>query len=281
MIPGVRVMPYPRAHYWILLFLPPLVVAFWPTYFAPAATVQPAHHVHGITALLWLGLIAYQSWLIHNGRVAFHKQVGQASFVLFPSFMAGLFMVIHTNAVGLAGEPDAVRIGVGPNFSAVSAVVILTIGLFYFSALKTRRVVQLHARYLLATPILLIEPVTSRLISNFVPALAPSRDPVVTIANFSWAYYLSMSFVFGFTLFLYLRDRDHGRPFRLLAVLILVQVASYELLGGRVWWKDAIIAAFNRPMATVVTAGLATGALIVWLGWSTSSRLEFTRPGDN
>ena len=265
-------MPYPNAHYWVLLILLPLVIAFWPTYFAPDASVQPALHIHGITAMLWLALIAGQSWLIHNGFWTLHKRTGKTSFILFPAFLAGLFMVIHTNAVGLAGEPDAVRSGVGPNFSAVSAVVILSVGFSYFMALRSRHLVQLHARYLLATPILLIEPVTSRLIINFVPGFRSSTDAAATIVNLSWAYYFSMSFVLALTVFLYLRDRDNGRPFLLLSILIMMQVASYELLGGNAWWTDAIIAAFNRPIEFVGLAGLITGALITWLGWSVSPR---------
>ncbi|HEX3677611.1 MAG TPA: hypothetical protein VHU79_09510, partial [Sphingomicrobium sp.] len=72
-------MPYRHA-YWYLLALFPLVgLAFWPAYFSIFSTVPVALHVHAAVGTLWIGILAGQSWLIHQGRRDIHRQMGIAS----------------------------------------------------------------------------------------------------------------------------------------------------------------------------------------------------------
>lgn len=45
-------LPFPRAHYWVLVLLVTTFAAFWPSYFMVFADASFAHHLHGITASL-------------------------------------------------------------------------------------------------------------------------------------------------------------------------------------------------------------------------------------
>src|SRR5687768_18167400 len=91
-------MPYRHAHWYLLLLFPLTGLAFWPNYFSKFATSPFAFHVHGITASLWIGLLAIQSWTIHHRRNAFHRTAGLTSLALFPFFLVGGLLVLQTMA---------------------------------------------------------------------------------------------------------------------------------------------------------------------------------------
>src|SRR5215203_5407690 len=82
-------MPFRHAHWWILPLFPFAALAFWFSYLSVLSTSPASYHLHGITASLWLILLAIQSCSIHHGRRAFHRTNGLVSFALFPLFLAG------------------------------------------------------------------------------------------------------------------------------------------------------------------------------------------------
>src|SRR5688572_1810979 len=148
-------MPYRHAHYYLLLLFPLTGLAFWPNYFSKLAASPVAFHLHGMTASLWILLLAFQSWSIHRRRNALHRTVGLASFALFPFFVTGGLLVIQTMAVKFGGRVDPFYTAFGARLGLIDMVSSLAIpGLFYM-ALKRRRKVHLHARYMLA-PILFL-----------------------------------------------------------------------------------------------------------------------------
>ncbi|MDB5720451.1 MAG: hypothetical protein JWP15_1069, partial [Alphaproteobacteria bacterium] len=47
-------MPYPRAHYFVLLVIAVILLGFWPSYFGVWGSVPWQFHVHGTAASLWV-----------------------------------------------------------------------------------------------------------------------------------------------------------------------------------------------------------------------------------
>ena len=54
-------MPYPRAHYYVLVCIAVIIAGFWPSYFAPFGTVPWQFHAHGIAASTWVIMVFAQS----------------------------------------------------------------------------------------------------------------------------------------------------------------------------------------------------------------------------
>jgi len=73
-------MPYPRAHYFLMLLFGLTLVAFWPRYFSALENAPVAFHVHGITASLWISFLIFQSWSIHQDHRSYHRLAGKISF---------------------------------------------------------------------------------------------------------------------------------------------------------------------------------------------------------
>jgi type IV secretory pathway VirB2 component (pilin) len=261
-------LPYARAHFWIVGLLALLTVAFWPSYFAAFDRLPIALHIHGATSSLWLLLAVLQSWWIHHARTAYHRKFGIASLVIFPFFLAGLFLVIYNNAVGIAVSPDAARLALGPRFSAVSVVVIVTACYLYYSALKSRRRVHLHAGYMLAIPILLVEPVTSRLFNQYLPGFRfGGPADMGNVINASRAYYLSITLVVMLAIRLYALGVERRRPFLILALMFLVQAAAYWWPGATPWWTSVVTSMSAYSLGTIVACGVTLGVIVTGLGW--------------
>ena len=82
-------MPYRYAHYFVGFVLLVILSGFWASYWSAISNVPVAFHFHAISSSTWLLLLIVQSIAIYRRSNAFHKQMGQASCVLFPLLILG------------------------------------------------------------------------------------------------------------------------------------------------------------------------------------------------
>ena len=257
-------MPYPRAHYYLALFLLMTFVAFWPTYFGSLGQAPIAHHIHGITATLWIFLLIWQSWTIHNRKNKLHRLSGYAAFAIIPPFLAAGLWV--TKVTVLKDSPWKDLFGIRLAFFDLAAVIF--VALFFYLALKHRRNVQLHARYMLASVFPLLAPTIARLYAFYVPDLIGLKTDM--LENF--AVGLDLALAFGFLLNLYLLWQDHrnGRnlnPFLTLLVFNLLGLASFYGFGNGATWTRMMADFGLTSTTTLLVTGFALGAIAGATGW--------------
>jgi uncharacterized membrane protein YozB (DUF420 family) len=150
------------------VFAAAMVVAFWPSYFSRLAA-QPSHHphVHGITMALWVALLVTQAWLIQRGRRPLHRRLGLIAFVLVPALAFGAASFLHFRVRDLDVMPPEALYFIALVVNAlVACVVLVGLGLWY------RKQPAVHARYMIASVLPLVTPVTDRLIARFAPSVA-------------------------------------------------------------------------------------------------------------
>ncbi len=257
-------MPYRHAHYFLLFLIILTAVAFWPMYFSVLPSASIALHVHGLTASLWIALLAFQSWAIHHRHNEWHRAVGIASIAIFPLFFAGSVLIVHTMAWNFA-TGDFFDSQFGSRFAAIDAVAIPGIAFLFWSGLRWRRKVHLHARYMFATVFFLFSPIFSRLFMRYVPGLqlAPpdlSRVPLNIEAASLCALLLAVALAW--------KQPKHGRPWLLTAGLLGVQMILFVSLRAFGPW-DALVREFAAiPAPLLFSLGLAAGALVSWHGWT-------------
>lgn len=268
-------MPYPKAYIYVLALIPATILGFWPSYFSDIGSGETAFHAHGLSATLWILLLAAQSWSIHNKHFAWHRQLGTFSLALFPVFMTGFFMVFQTlSRKTLEGHNPFVEI-IGVGIGSITAIAIITTGYLYYAGLRNRKNVQLHARYLLAIPFLFAEAVFGRVFNNFVPGL--TVNGIEDVARIYWAFHLSELLAITIAMFLYLRERRYGRPFLIVSIAMVLQSVALEWMGQVYWWQEIFFAVANIPLVTTISAGIIVGALISWIGWSAPQRPKVRR----
>ena len=269
-------MPYRHAHWWILSLFPLAALAFWPNYLSVLSTSPPSLHFHGITASLWLALLATQSWSIHHGKRAFHKTNGLVSLALFPLFLAGgatIFVGMAQRYVTAATPFSAIW---PPHLAWLDFVAIGGMAYFYFQALKHRRKVGPHSSWLLATAIFLLPPILGRLAP--IPLGLDFSDPGV-FAKMGPSFHLGNAAAALISFAIAWRAGRNGRPFALAGLLTVLSSLLFEFPGGTAAWKSLYVHAAAIPTLPMAVAAALGGAAVGWAGWNAGKRPVSAGPG--
>jgi hypothetical protein len=258
-------MPYRKAWIWVLALLAVTFVAFWPGYFSKLPVKKLAHHYHAASSVLWMILAIVQSWTIHNDRIALHRKVGLAIFVLFPFFLIAGVWVIHVEATTLAGDFTSLEGRQIAQFGFFDPLANIAFACLFYGGLKYRYKVHLHARYMLATVLFVIAPIGFRLIPILIPALKGEE-------NFSYDMAGGNLIALAIALLLYRQAPKHGQPFLIAAGFIAAQEITFETLGRIPGWAPifARVADANLPLLLALTGIVSLG--VAWLGWVAGAR---------
>lgn len=256
-------MPYPRAHYYLLLLIPLVGLAFWPGYFSRLDEAPLAFHLHGITASLWMLLLITQSWAIHGRRRALHRALGRTSIVLVPLFLVGGFLVLKSMSQQTYGEHPFFQV-FGAGLGLIDLLAVLFFAAFYAAALRYRRRVQLHARYMIATILLLTMPIGTRVLNAYVPGFRIEGPEDMYL--FAVALHLSNAVGLLFALGLYLQDRAHGRPFLLVMAFMAASGIGFQWLAEMAPWQGLFRLLGELPSGAMVLLGLVLAAGALWRG---------------
>ena len=259
-------MPYKHAHYFVGAVLLVILGGFWASYFSVVGGPMPlAFHVHAVTSMVWLMLLIAQHVAIHRRANALHKQMGKASFALFPLLILGFVMIINVSAQNFAAETSPFIMHNGPSFGIGMAVAISAYLTLFYLALKNRRNVKLHAGYMLATPMILFESPFSRLMDQVFPWLNYIQAEGFQAVQGSIV--VSNSFVIAFALALYFRDRKHGAPW-LVAIFFMALQSVLMWSGTSIPAFAALFGAYATiPEGITLLVGLALGGAAGWFGW--------------
>ncbi len=155
---------YRNAGYYSIALLLLAIVAFWEPYFSHIfsgdyRTVASNYkHFHVVMAVSWLAMLMTQPYLIRTGRRPLHRQIGKLSYALGPLMVLSIVLLAHSQMVTFEEQLDPRRhfiLFIQLGFAWFFAV-LYGLAMFY------RRIPTIHARYMILTGILLIEPVLVR-----------------------------------------------------------------------------------------------------------------------
>lgn len=208
---------YFRSPWYFTLLLLVAVVGFFPSYFSRLGEAKALHHFHALTATAWLLLLITQGYLMRTRRLALHRALGRTSLVIVPLFLVSGLFIVHdmlTRDSGFARR-------FGPRLSFVDLSTLAWFAFAYVMALRYRKAMALHARFMVSTALPLLPPALARALATWVPG----------VNSFDLAFHLSYLGAELVTVALLLHDRQSGKmraPFLLLLALLLVQQASYH-----------------------------------------------------
>lgn len=256
-------MPFRFAAYVIIAMIGTTIVAFWPSYFSTLTSAPWGFHFHGVTASLWMLLLAFQSWSIHGRQRRLHRIAGIGSLVLFPFFLAGSMAVVLSMAQATPVDPFYQVYGARLGVMDVTTPIIL--GWLYFHALSDRRNTQLHARFMMATPLLLIMPIISRLATRFIPALAMHGPEDFHL--FVWGMRIANTVSVACAAWLFATSPRFGRPFLVTGIFMLGQAVLFETVALTRAWPSAFTAMGRLPMLPTLMLTFLAAAALSWFGW--------------
>ncbi|WP_340588272.1 hypothetical protein [Erythrobacter alti] len=263
-------MPYRHAHYFIGFVLAVIIAGFWASYFAVSESIPVAFHVHAVSAMAWLALLLGQHLVIQRRANALHRQMGKASFALFPFLIVGFVMIINVSAKSYAARESDFIMYNGPSFGIGMIVAIGAYITLFYLALKNRRNVKLHAGYMLATPLILFESPFSRVIGGNFPWMnvigSEGFHGLIDTIIISNAMAMTLAFV------LYLMDRRNGAPWLVAIGFIAAQSLAMWFAPSSDMLGSLFDAYATIPREMTLVAGLFAGAAAGWLGWEAGKR---------
>lgn len=262
-------MPYRNASWYLLALFPLVGLAFWPGYFSIFSTASTPLHAHAAAGTLWIGFLAAQSWLIHHGRRDIHRQVGIASLVAFPFFMAASGGVAVLMAQQFASQVSPFAVAYDPRLGLGSIVLVGGFAYCYWQALRWRRKVHPHSRYMLSTAMFLLPPIVVRLF-RYVPFLQV-RGPQ-DLGKFALNIELGNTVVAAFAFYLAWRAGKHGRPFLEAGALLVINLILLPTVGVMPSWRGLFAYLASIPLPAAAVAGGVAGILIAYFGWVAGNR---------
>lgn len=259
-------MPNRLAHFYVLALFPLAALAFWPSYLSQLSTASAEFHAHGVTATLWLILLVAQSLTIHRGQRQIHRTLGLVSLVLFPLFLiggSGIFFGMAERYV--AGEPFQAMYA--PRLAWLDFAGVGGFAYCYYEALRNRRKVHLHSRYMLATAIFLLPPIFGRLTAIPLGVTGPED-----FHRLSLGFQAANGMVAAFAFALAWWSGKHGRPFAVAGMLTIVGAVLYQLVGGMPAWQALYARVADLPSAPFMVATGIAGVAIAYAGWVAGRR---------
>ena len=146
---------YRNVGFIFLLFIPLTFLGFYKTYFVLSpeftGTVDIYTHIHALVASIWITLLITQPLLIRYKNFKLHRFFGKISYFIF-------FALI------LSFIPQMIK-EYGKNLFPLNASFdIVLLILFYALAIKHKKKVNIHMRYMIAIALIFIGPTLGRII---------------------------------------------------------------------------------------------------------------------
>ena len=160
---------FENSGYYLLGLIILVVLGFWDSYFsklfAQTNEFNIYFHFHAIIAFLWILMVIVQPFLIKRGAIDLHRKIGKLSYLLIALVFISVILLVHSRHT-IEEENLGIRL-------LVPFKDLIILGTTYFIAMCNRKTTPIHARAMIATGIVFIEPSLLRVIRNFLEVGAP------------------------------------------------------------------------------------------------------------
>lgn len=235
---------------WVLAALAPAIfVAFWPSYFGDLAHASLAFHAHGLTATAWLALIAFQSVSVQWRDRRWHRLAGRSLFILVPLFAGAAVLVMHSMATKFANGSHPFYAILGARLGLHDLVSTVVLVAMVCAALFLRRKAALHGGFMLATALLVLPPVISRLP---IPRFFHSGEIIAIALSAAAAW----------------RSPAARQPFLVVIGVQILQIALFETLGASDAWANVFTAFSEQPVWPYASFALVAAAFALLQAWN-------------
>lgn len=138
------------------------VLGFWKSYFSKffdgTLDYSAYFHFHAVMMLLWTAILIAQPILIRKKKLTTHRLIGNVSYAVMPLLLVSVLLILNARLKATPVENIAFREILFPFRDFWFLIVFYTIAVIY------KKNIHLHARAMVATGIVFIEPSLARFI---------------------------------------------------------------------------------------------------------------------
>ncbi|HUF79805.1 MAG TPA: hypothetical protein VMN03_01620 [Burkholderiales bacterium] len=142
--------------------------AFWPMYLSRNwAAIDGYTHAHALLGTLWLLILVVQPVLILHGHRLAHRLAGRTSLFVALGFVLSGLLLTHFR-VSRMTEAAFAKDGIYIYLPLAVAVLFAAACVLGF---RWRKSAAVHARFMLSTALMLVDPVLARIMFFYLPPL--------------------------------------------------------------------------------------------------------------
>lgn len=214
-----------RNSVFFLALIPVFAVwGFWVTYFTrPPETYNIWEHIHGFAMFAWCAMLVAQSFLIRINQRGIHRVLGKLSFALAPLVVISTIFLANykLNLRQLNNE--------GLYIFGLQVFDIILFTYFFVMAMAHRKTPDVHARWMICTAFMLLDPIFARIIAvNFYHV--PFETGIIQWMTFTFIDLIVITLVF--------KDwKSSGRRDVFLPALVLLVIT--QVIKLTVWDTSA------------------------------------------
>lgn len=202
------------------------------SYFARIGEVNLFTHLHGASAGGWMLLLVIQPVLYRRGQWKLHRKLGWiGTLVLVPVLVIGGLVMMHSMMKGASVAPPGTA-DIAYVLVYLDTVSLLMFPLFLGLSLRYGRQVELHARYMACTVLVLLPPAITRMLF-FIPWFNSMTR------NLNGSFFA----VEAVLILLLIDDKWKGRiraPYGIALVLFIVVHLTMFTVGLSPWWHTLV-----------------------------------------
>lgn len=200
--PNIPKIRFDKSGYYFIGLVVLAFLGFWATYFSKFFDGETRFnfyfHFHAVMMSLWILVLIVQPILIRKKKLAIHKIIGKLTYILLPLLFISVILLTHSRL------QEHITVINGENFHGPHLVIpfkdLLILGTAYIIAVIYRRDINIHARAMIATGIVFIEPALFRFF--FFNKLIAEPMP---------AYYLTIGVIYALLIGLMILERRQKR----------------------------------------------------------------------
>ncbi len=216
---------YDRAYLWLLLAPFMTFLGFFPSYFAQLNTTGLGHHVHGVTATLWMLLLVTQPFFYARKMMTVHRMMGRFSLVLVPVLIVTGVVMVHKMMTG-----GKYPLELAYQLGFIDFFVLTQFVVFYILAIKNVKNTDYHARWMVST-----------VFGPLIPAVTRLLFWMFAVPGFP----LALDIAYGLTelvlLLLIMNEYRRGVRNHVYPIVLIVMVVQHVLMNFAadwIWWQS-------------------------------------------
>jgi len=162
---GISKIRFDNSGYYFFALVIIVILGFWPSYFSGFFNGINSYsfyfHFHALMMTVWIAMLIIQPILIRKKKLRIHRIIGKVSYIVMPLLFLSVLLLVHSRIKG--SERNDLGLSIFVPFKD-----LLILATTYIIAIRYRRNLQIHARAMIATGIVFIEPALARLMGHSV-----------------------------------------------------------------------------------------------------------------